>query len=66
MVSSRAWELHLRFPDVFKTPEEAEAWLKWALDDSEEAILVHVEAVRRARLQPKMKPEDDPEVVVED
>jgi len=66
MVSSRAWELHLRFPDVFKTPEEADAWLKWTLDDSEEAILAQVEKARRTRLQRKVKPEDDPEVVVED
>ena len=66
MVSQRALELYRKYPDVFTTPEKAEGWLKWSIDDSEKTIESHVGIVRKNKYKPRLRPEDDPEVMVED
>jgi len=59
-------ELYNMFPDIFDSPEQAEATLKWWYGSKEDLIRELRNMRVRRRYERRVTPETDPEVVVED
>ena len=59
-------ELYNMFPDIFDSPEQAEATLKWWYGSKEDLIRELRDMRVRRRYERRASPETDPEVVVED
>jgi hypothetical protein len=63
VTSALAIQIYNQYPDLFSTPFEADWAIKWWQMDVE-SLIRYLNYLRRAKYEPKVYPESDPEAIV--